>query len=284
MARTIEEVRLELTSGFVSNSVIQQLYNLTSTTSFDAEFSKVSFEAIFFHFLATAISTVEKLFDTHKQWIETRAKELKWGQLPWYGVTAKKFQFGSALEWIDDEYKYVASIPTAQIVKLAAANSNGGHIFLKVANLDGSGNIITLTPTELTSFSAYMAKVKPPGVNLSCVSRTPDLLMIHYRVYIDPLLLATNGSLLTDPSVFPVEDAINDYIKNLDFNGKFSVTQLTDRIQEKGGVNNPVFESVQAKFGTYNYSAFNDYYTPNAGYLKVDTAHPLSTTITYINQ
>lgn len=284
MARTIEEVRIELTGNFIANPTIQLLYGLSALTTFDAEFSKVSFESIFFHFLATSIVSLEHLFDAHKEWIERRAAELKWGQLPWYAIKAKEFQHGYPLEWIDDEYKYATEVPTARIVKLASATASGTNIFLKVANIDASGNIQPLTSTELDSFTAYMRDVKPAGIQLNCVSRDPDLLMIHYRVYINPLVLSSDGSLITDPSKFPVEEAINEYIKLLDFNGEYSVTEQTDKIQQATGVLNPVFETVQAKFGTESYSSFTDYYTPNAGYLTIDPAYPLSTTITYILQ
>ena len=105
---------------------------------------------------------------------------------------------------------------------------------------------------------------------------------IYYRVYVDPLVLDSNGALLTNNTIKPVELAIQDYCKGLNFNGVFSVTELTDLIQNAVGVINPVFENGASKYGLVAYDPIQDYFVPNAGYLKIDPAFPLSTTITYI--
>lgn len=284
MARTTEEIRQSIGNHFISQSVIQQAYGIVPGSSFDNVFSKVSFESILFFTIATGIHAIEVLFDTHKQWIDKRAKELKWGSLAWYVTMLKSFQYGDSLVFQNDVYEYSSIYPANLIVKLAAATESGNQILLKVAGDDGSGNAIALTTPQLDALRAYVKKMKPPGIKVNTVSRDPDLLMIHYHVYIDALVLDANGALISDPNIKPVEQAINSYIKNLPFNGVFSVTEQTDKIQQATGVVNPVFDSVQAKFGTNAYAAFSDYYTPNAGYLKVDDAYPLSATITYILQ
>lgn len=284
MAREIKEIRDQLVSDFVSNTVIQEVYELTPGQSFDDEFSKVSLEAILFFTIATAIYSLEKLFDIHKEWIENRAKELKGGSLAWYVSISKMFQYGDSLVFSEDMYQYATVNEDNQIVKLAAAVETGNQILLKVANINSSGDVVKLSTGELDSFKAYIKKVKYAGVNVLAVSRDADDLRINYRVYIDALTFSANGSLILDPNSFPVEDAINEFIQNLDFNGVFSITKLTDAIQLKSGVLNPVFETAQVKYGTNAYTSFTDYYTPNAGYLKVDAASPLNTTITYILQ
>lgn len=284
MARTIEEIRIALCEKFVSQPAIQQAYGIAPNSSFEDEFSKVSFESIFFFTVATGIYTLEKLFDVHKDWVEKRALELKWGSLAWYVTTAKSFQYGDALVFEDDVYKYHEVNIDNQIVKLAAATESGNKILLKVAGENQDGTAIALPAQQLDALKAFIKKQKPPGIEVNTVSRDADLLMIHYHVYIDALVLDENGALISDPNEKPVEQAINNYIKNLPFDGVFSVTELTDLIQQGQGVINPVFDSVQTKFGTNNYASFSDYYTPNAGYLKIDEAHPLSTTITYVLQ
>ena len=127
-----------------------------------------------------------------------------------------------------------------------------------------------------------MNKVKFAGVNIACISRDPDLLKVYFHVYVDPLVINSSGQLISNTAIKPVEDAINDYCKGLPFNGIFSITELTDKIQSATGVINPVFDSGAAKYGTNPYIALGDFYNPNAGYLKVDPGFPLSATITYL--
>ena len=284
MARELEEIRLSIVERFVNNATVQSLYGLTPGQTFDSQFSKVSLEALFFHVVSFSILTLEQLFDQHKEWINAKAASMKGGQLPWYVSKAKEFQLGDSLSFIDDEYKYAAVNTANQIIKVASATEVGSSsILLKVANIDSNGDILQLTQVELDAFTAYMKKVKYAGPKLLCVSRPPDLAIVNYHVYVDPQIIAPDGSLISDPSVFPVEDAINTYIKNLPFDGVYSITEQTDIIQDIDGVINPVFESAQSKFGANSYTAINDYYTSNAGYMTIDPANPLSSTITYLN-
>jgi hypothetical protein len=93
-----------------------------------------------------------------------------------------------------------------------------------------------------------------------------------------------NGELISNPSIKPVEDAINNYCKSLPFNGVFSITELTDKIQASVGVVNPVFENASAQYGTNPFVVINDYYNPNAGYLTIDPTFTLADSIVYILQ
>ncbi len=247
--------------------------------------SKVAVWRLIFFVIAVQVWTLEKLHDEHVAWINKRASELIVGTLAWYHSISLKFQYGDSLVY--DPFQQVYKYPTInianQIIKLVSVNEVGGQVLEKVAKLDPSTNLhIPLTPDELDAFKIYIAKMKFAGVKVSVVSRVADLLTISYRVYFDPLVLTATGELIATPGVFPVENVINDYIKNLDFDGIFSVTQLTDKIQAAIGVVNPIFEAGMAKFGVNPYIAINDYYKPNAGYLSIDPAIPLNTTITYI--
>lgn len=285
MARALNDITQELRTNFMANETIQAHYDLAPGAVFEDEFSIVSFEAILFHIIAVSIWTLEKIFDDHKTWMAVKESELKPWNLPSLVANAKKFQLGDDLVYQDDAYKYATVDTELQIVKLASASEVGNIVVLKVAKLNGSGEPEELSdssPDELTPFITYIKLLKPPGVKLSIVSRPADLLKIYYRVYINPLVMNASGELLSDPSVKPVEDAINAYCKGLNFNGVFSVTELTDKIQQATGVSNPVFESAASKYGLTPYASINDYFTPNAGYFKIDEDFPLSATITYL--
>ena len=91
----------------------------------------------------------------------------------------------------------------------------------------------------------------------------------------------SDGSLFSDPAVFPAEDAIKAYLKNLPFDGRFNITELTDKVQSAEGIVNPIFQSASGKSGTQSYQSITDYYGSNAGYMIIDPNYPLSNTITY---
>ena len=253
----------------------QQLLNDLNSTS------KVAIWRLIFFVIAVGIWMVENIFDEHKSYINSRVDELIVGSDKWIELKAREFQFGDPLVWLGNRYGYETINEANRIVKLVAVTPSAGMVLVKVAKLVGE-DPTPLTNDELAAFSAYMAKIKFAGILMPCVSRNADEIRLHYRVYIDPLVLNIDGSLKSNPSVKPVEDAINNYCKNLPFNGIYTVTEQTDLIQGAEGVFNPVFVQGFTRFGTTVWQPLGDYYTPNAGYLKVSDDFPLSVTIDYV--
>jgi hypothetical protein len=284
MARTVEEISQEMKANFVSNTVIQGAYNIENGTTFEENFSKVSMEGTFIYIISFSIWVLEMLFADHVAWIEKRAAEIKPGTIAWYYRKTLEFQFGDVLTYIADVYQYSTINTENQIIKLASVSEDGGKVLIKVAKLDNNNLPIPLATPELDAFSAYMKKIKFAGVKVLIVSRESDLLKIHYKVYVDAILINENGELISNTAIKPVEQAINNYIKNLPFNGQFTTTELTDKIQQSVGIINPVFEAGEVKYGALPFQALGDFYRPNAGHLKIDPLYPLSATITYIRQ
>lgn len=286
MARTVTEIYNEMVAEKQTMTNLSALQpNIDSAQDFLTDLttaSQVGAWRVLFWTIAFGIWTVENLFDEHIEWINNRAQEIITGTLPWYARMALAFQYTDSLVFLEDKYQYAAIDPLNQVVKLAVANEVGGIVILKVAKLDGSNQPEELSVPELSALEAYIAKIKFAGVRVQTVSRPADLLKLYFKIYYNPLLLSSTGELLSSPGTFPVEDAINDYIKSLPFNGMYSTTELTDKIQLALGVVNPVHQSSEKKFGAFAYSALVDYYNPNAGYLKIDPATPLSVTTTYV--
>lgn len=283
MARTVIEIHEKLKQDFVDNSTIQSFYGLTPGNTFDQEFSIVSFEGILFYIIAFSIWVLEKNFDELETKVDNKIQQARYWNLQNFVEDAYNFQLGDALIFQNGRYGYLIDNPSLKIIKVANATEVDNAVLLKVAKVV-SGDYQELSSGELTSFSNYASLVKPPGVPLTIVSRPADNLKIFYHIFVSPLVFNTDGSLISNPSVKPVENEINQYIKTLPFDGLFVVTNLTDRIQSIPGVNNPVFDSAQARFGSLPFSEIVDYYNPNSGYLSVDNDFPLSLTITYIIQ
>lgn len=287
MARTIQIIYDSMIAEKTAMATLNQLQpNIDSAQTLLADLTSASKVAIWrtmFFVIAVAIWTLEKLFDDHKEWIETRAAELIVGTPEWYAQRALEFQYGDSLIFINGKYQYATVNTAIRLVELVSVNEINGQVYMKVAKLS-SGDPIALTSPELAAFETYMQKIKFAGVIVNCLSRDADLLRIQYHVYVDPLLMNLDGELLSNTSIKPVEIAINKYCKGLPFNGVFSVTELTDKIQAAIGVTNPVFESASAKYGANPFVVLGDYYNPNAGYLSIDPAFPLTDSIIYIYQ
>lgn len=286
MARSIVEIYNEMSTEKDTMTTLSALQpNIDSGQQLLSDLttqSKVAVWRLLFFVIAVSIWSLEKLFDEHVIWINNRATEITTGTLAWYQRMTLLFQYGDSLVFTGDNYAYSPVNETNRVVKLASVNEVGGIVIIKSAKLDGGGLPIPLDTPELSALDAYWQKVKFAGVRVQVVSRPADLLHVEFKVYYNPLVLNSGGELISSPGTYPVNDAINNYIKGLPFNGVYSITELTDKVQLAIGVVNPVHMSSEAKYGTNPYLAVVDYYQPNAGYLQIDPSYPLSGTITYI--
>jgi hypothetical protein len=85
-----------------------------------------------------------------------------------------------------------------------------------------------------------------------------------------------------------VEAAINNYFAQIsgvlipgDFNGVLDLNQLNEAILAVPQVTDTIAGTVQTKYGSLPYADVVRRVSLNAGYCIVDSANPLSTTITY---
>jgi hypothetical protein len=276
MARSIGEIYDEIIAEKNNNTVLnglqpniddsQTLLDDLSTTS------KVAIWRLWAFVMAVAINIHENVWDLFKAEIETRAAEVPTGTPLWYYNEGLKFQYGYSLTWTGTQYVYSTLDEGAQIVKLLAVVDIGFQVRFKAAKLDGAGLPTPLSAAELSAFEGYIRQIKFAGTATSVTSSAGDDIKLNYYIKYDPLVLAPDGSLLQDPAVFPVEDAIDGYITGLPFNGVLSLMPLTDAVQAAAGVLDATLNTAQAKFGGLPYSNIIREYTPDAGYLVLDPA------------
>ena len=246
--------------------------------------SKVAIWRLWVWVVAFAAWVTDNLFDEHTIQIEALGDTLITGTASWIRDQCFKFQLGDTLIYnpVNGAFEYATVNEAAQIIKRASILEVGGVVIIKVAKEDVGGNPIKLSASEKTSFNTYINQIKFAGTNTAVKSEDPDLLKIFYDVHYDPLVLSSTGESLSSPGVFPVEDAINDFISTLPFDGVLNLTELTDAVQLASGVNDPVLTQAEAKFGALPYAAINREYVADAGYMKIDPAFPLTSTLTYI--
>jgi len=264
MARTIDEIQQSMLTAIAADATLSPV--ATST-------SKVAIFRLFTRIVATAIWTVEVLFDTLKAELNELLAALKPHSLRWYANKAKDFQYGYSLPIDTDKYDNTLltdeEIEDSKIVKYSAVTEgDDGKLRIKVAK-----EVVDLEPLavgELSAFSEYMARIKDAGVRLLISSDTPDKLKLTLKIFYDPLILDSNGQRIDGSDLEPVQNAVKTYLKNLPFNGVFVLAYLVDALQAVDGVVIPHIESCSTSYAAFPFTTVNVQYLPDAGYLRFE--------------
>jgi hypothetical protein len=303
MARSIGEIYNAMIAEKESFSVLNtytplvddaqtMLQELTTT-------SKVGIWRLILWVCAVAIWIHEGLWDSFEIEINEKSASLIPGTIGWWVTEMKKFQYGDELIWnsTDEKFEYTTIDIDKQIIIQTAVVEVNGLLVIKIAKSDGSIGLEKLTAPEKAAVQNYIDCIKFAGTLTSLISEDPDYLYLLCTVYVDTSIIYNdesnptdplNGSLIVDSTVFPIQDAIDNYISTLDFNGKYFVVEQVDSIQSVSGVSNVIINTCQAKYGSIAYTDIltttEQSYQSNAGYLTIDPAYPLTTSITYLNK
>lgn len=238
--------------------------------------SKVAVWRLWAYTVAVAVHIHETYWDLFLQ----RAKEIllnaPTGTPAWYQKMVYLWQFGDNMTWDGSKYAYDPIDKTKRIVSRCAIEERGdGVVVIKVAK--GTSNLEKLTNDEIAALESYVHKIKFAGTRAAVFSLNPDQLNIQYDIYYDPIIPL--------PQVKSnVTGAIDIYLKNLPFNGKFSVTKFTDALQSAEGVKDPIY--LQSSFIPDNGNAtdFSVEFTPAAGWIELsDTIDTLFHWIPKVN-
>lgn len=256
-----------MTDYFVANDTIRALYNLDPGETFEEQFSSVSVESILFYVVASAIWTLEKLFDRHRQETTDIIDTLKPHSLRWYVNKAKVFQFGKSLIPDTDTYDNTGmtaeQIEAQQVVKYAAAVEKAAVVYIKVAG--GSADARSqLTAEQEDALVAYFKEVKDAGVKLEVVNREADKYNVDIDVYYDPQVFDSELNRL-DGTGKAVHDAVAEFVASLPFNGEYRNSALVNMLTGLDGV-----VMVELKRATADGQPINAKYVPEAGYFAVD--------------
>lgn len=274
MARTRQQIKLEMTQSFVNNEIIRQSYELPLNADFETEFSIVSLENILFEVIALAIWVLEKLFDTHSLQVNEALNNQKAGRPNDYKNMALDFMYGFPLIENTDQFDTTGAtaeqIANSKIIKYCSVreSAESARLIIKVAS-EQTGQLTNLNSQQLESFSTYMEQVKWAGVKLNIVNEPADDLKITMTVFRDPLVLDVLGNDIVNGGQ-PVHERILQYLKELDFNGELVVNDLIERLREVSGVENVHITSISSKGNTeVNYLEIGVSKIPVAGYFTI---------------
>lgn len=248
--------------------------------------SKVSIWLHLFFIVASCIIDLRKYFTAHRAYVDDRLANQKAGTLPWYRAKALEFQYGFDL--ITDRDKFDNGTATEQeiedskVIKYAAVNEGDkpGTIVIKVAT-EVNEKLATL-PTEVeASLKEYYKEIGFAGDRITIINHLADKLFLNLKIYVDPLVLDTSGT----SKLFggkPVEDALQEFMKELPFNGELVLQSLVDKLQLVEGVRIAHIQEVKsssldANSGTHGTpQVINVKQIPVSGYFEIENFDNIS--------
>ena len=198
MARTVQEIKTQMTDAFMADQTIRERYGLREGDTFSSRFSVASLESILFFIVASAHYVLERIFDQFKADVIKQINSSVVATIPWYHQQALNYQHGDKLQ-LDEQtlqWKYPTVDESKRLVRYVAVKDHGGSIQVLVSK-DKDG---------LTA-----------------------------SIQLDPLVYLPSGVRIRDGKR-PVELAIRSYLREITYGGVFNKTKLVDAIQQVEGV------------------------------------------------
>lgn len=270
MARSIEQIQAEIIQAKEADSDLDVL----NSTSRVAVWRLITFV------IAAAISTLEKLFDLHKQETDTRISLLKPHTARWYREKTMAFQYGFPLvrdtDYYDNSKVAQELVQNSKIIKYAAvteADDNSSRLIIKIAT-ETAGDLGRITDAQKLVFEAYIAEIRDAGVSIDVINFLPDRLFLAMDIYRNPLLIDADGNSILNGGK-PIEEAIKQYLREMPFNGELVLASLVDKLQSVPGVRIPHILSAQSSWvdgDPGNYGAVREItvrHTPLSGYFEI---------------
>lgn len=281
MARTVAEIKKQMTDAFMADATIREKYGLREGDTWSGSFSSVSLESIMFFIVAACCHVLEVVFEEYVKVVDDKVSMAVVASVPWYYKMAKAFLYGDSLVLNEDtqQYGYATIDEGKQVVKYAAVRDRGTSVQILVSG-EKDGKPVALSNSVLTVFKEYMNRVKVAGVVLNISSKESDKLSISATISVDSLVIDENGVKLSDGTM-PIEEAIENHLKDIQYGGTFNKTKLISAILSVDGV-----EDVE--LGTCSYKrdgdlswttlAGNNYIGESGSYIP----EKLSETLSYV--
>lgn len=224
----------------------------------------------------------------HLQEIKELIANQKVFNLRRYSSEALRFQYGFDLQDETDQFKPTFTengvevtatddqIEASKIVKYAKTNrvieNYRAKIVMKIAPEDLDG---VFTSDQMEAFAKYIEEISPSGDHVTIINYLPDMLKFSFKIKYDPMVLKADGmSILT--AKYPVNEAIENFLKSLPFNGELSIQKMESAIMAVDGVDDLQTLQVQSKWidpaqnGYGFYQPVNMSVIPASGRFKVE--------------
>lgn len=264
--RTIEEIKEGITTEFMENRSVADLYGFSVGANFAEHFSAVSLVNLLFYICAAAAWVTESLFDKHKEEVEENLSSKIPHRPKWYRNKVLNFMKDEFLITDTDIYDTSnmteADINQCKVVKHAVAVElpDSSALMIKVAG-ESNGVRGKLDETTIAQLSAYVSEIKDAGVRVDLINMDPDVFNCDVDIYYNPLSPTNIKE--------TCEKEIKKYIENLPFNGEYTNMALVDVLQAIAGVVIVEFNyATTSVTGGEVVTTINARHTPAAGYYK----------------
>ncbi|WP_395974287.1 nucleotidyltransferase [Chryseobacterium cucumeris] len=268
--RTLEEIY---------NSLLERKATYTALEVLDST-SKVAIWRNMLWVFAFLIWTHEQIFASHKQEVAKMIEEEKAHTPRWYRTMSLAFQYGFSLLLDSDQFDNAnhsdEEIENSKIIKYCAVSESEDESRLIIKIATESGLILQpITEEQKTAFEFYISEVRDAGVQTTVINYLPDKLQLFFKIKRDPNVLDANGVSILKGNE-PIKEALQQFLKELPFNGELVLNKLVDKLQVIEGVINPHLITVKTAWidpdaGNYgNFETIEISKIPVSGYFVID--------------
>ena len=242
--------------------------------------SKTSIWGRILETVAFVIFIFQESANLHSTEIDDRILNQKVPNTLWYRSLAKSFQYLFDLIPESGQFDNGAAtdehIEASKVIKYAAVDraEQSSTLIMKIAT-EENGEIAPVSTDILLAFTNYIKRTQAAGEMISIYNYEPDLLNLDIEIYINPLVLNLTG--MNRDGVYPVKIALENYMRNLPFNGELLYHKLIDVIQSVDGVETVKVNKMESKeinptLLTYGlYQPIDVAKIPFSGYFKIVT-------------
>ncbi len=227
--------------------------------------SSVSRNRLFRWVIAYCMWAQRVLFNQYRNDVEDLARNGHYGTARWFVQKALDFQYGHELIFTKKDAYYADDNEEARIVGYAAVVELGYKVIVKVIGKDYA----LLNTDQVLGVNDYFDELRPP-LPVVVICSPADRLWLDATIVYD----AKQGL----PNIKAnVDVAVNEFVRNLGFNGVLNRTKLKLTMLAAPGVIDVVFHNVRARANaTETWIDVNRIYHSYAGWMTVDTDHPIS--------
>ncbi|MEO1053905.1 MAG: hypothetical protein AAFX87_24930 [Bacteroidota bacterium] len=222
MARTFDQIRDELEAAKDAEPTLRSELNANTSPSLTALWK------LWLNVVASVILTLENLWDVFRNETDAKIEQQRIGTLSWYVERAREFQTVGNLVILDNgNIGYDNVSEENQIIARVSVDEDFDtqELVMRVAKLGDDNEPTNLSGDELSLFKDYMEAIKFAGTRLRTISVEADILDITGTLY------AERGFARSEVEQ-QVNDAINEFLAELPFNGILLKNQLIDKITD----------------------------------------------------
>jgi hypothetical protein len=280
MARTIAEIKAQMTTAWMADASNIGRYGFNPGDTFDGVFSATSLESIFFYTVAFGQWILESLFDVHRLEVLDIISRMKPHSARWYAEMARAFQDGFNLlpdgSGFDNSGHTDEEIEASKIVKYSAAIEQRNSLRIKAAKIM-AGDLAPLSNDEQVRFTHYINRIKDAGVHIDILTANAQLLKLNLSIFYNPLVLTDTGNRIDGMADNVIITAIKNYLNSIEFDGTLVVSHLIDALQQVDGVviphinNNPAPDyGIAYRYGDLGWIPIEVFHRPDSGYIRLD--------------